>query len=49
MTSSGNAWLYAGVIAGALAIAGALTASAVVASGSGDETTRLAPPMVVQP
>ena len=48
-SSSGNAWLYAGVIAGALAIAGALTAIAVVASGSGDETTRLAPPMVVQP
>ncbi len=44
---SSNAWLYGGVIAGALAIAGALTAIAVVASDGGDDTTQLLPPMVV--
>jgi hypothetical protein len=46
--SSENAWLYGGVIAGALAIAGALTAIALLASGD-DDTTRLSPPTVVRP
>jgi hypothetical protein len=46
-SGSSSAWLYGGVIAGAIAIAGALTAIAVVAAGGGDDTTQLSPPMVV--
>lgn len=48
-SSSGSVWLYGGVIAGALAIAGALTAIAIVASDGGDETTQILPPVVVRP